>query len=329
MCGIAGIHRLTNRPLGRIDALAAALLDGIEERGMDATGYVAINDVGDVQMQKASCRAFYFNANRASIGQDARTVLLHTRFATQGKAAFPENNHPVECAGVYAVHNGHIWNDREIFDGFGKTRRGQVDSECIPALVAAKGWDSFPAGFDRLDGDMAAALASVHHPGELILVRGNSSPLVYVKTNDLIVWASTSKALMDAWRTTLGTPPSWSRVTLMPEGSALRVRGGKLETVRWEPPRYVSMLPAKVSTWLPSWKAHDPKKTLAASWDDEEEELGIDVSRCEDCGDWFPCNDIELVPFQFGTVNELCAVCAEWAREAGMTLESKRIYRSH
>jgi len=348
MCGIAGIYRLTNKPFPLLDDFAAELLNGIDSRGGDACGYVAINDIGDVQLQKASCRAFYFNKHRAKISDDSRTVLMHTRWATQGKPAFPENNHPVETAGIFAVHNGHIWNDDSVFTATGKTRRGEVDSEAIPALVAASGWEKAPGCFSELDGAMAVAMLNVRRPKELILARGNDSPLVYVQTRDLLVFASTSFAIKDAWQAVLGTPPADNKFRYLTEGSGW-IYGREKEPLRvffnvglkrfksysynwnkWDddkedlkPVDSQGFSPKK--TPLALNQAVEKSETKARVWDaktGEVEEVAVDVERCEDCGDYFLADDVGIY-YTFGIRSFLCDACLQWAEEAGIqtTLE--------
>lgn len=236
MCGIAGIHRLSDRPNAKIDALAGHLLLGIEPRGKDATGYVALGDDGTITMQKASCDAFHFNKHRRVIPAEVRTILLHTRLATQGDPAFPENNHPVQSGDIYVVHNGHIWNDGSLFDKIDMPRHGKVDSEVIPALIRARGWAAAPKCLAELDGNLAIAAINAAKPGELLLARGNDSPLFYVKTRGgLLIWASTPGAIYKAWGRVLGTPPKPDRIARMAVGGALRVRGGKIRESRFKP----------------------------------------------------------------------------------------------
>jgi hypothetical protein len=342
MCGIAGIHRLDSRPFPQLDAFVSELLDGIEHRGMDATGYLALDDAGGVQLQKASCRAWYFNLNRARIHESARTVLLHTRLATQGKPAFPENNHPVSSGSIYCVHNGHIRNDSDIFEKTAKTRAGHVDSEAIPALVAKNGWTATPNCLKTLDGDFAVALVDTSRPGELILAKGPHSPLCYVKTDRLLVWASTQSAIMEAWRT-IGTPPSIRRFNWMAEGEALIVDGGKTHKASFEvkKPNYGQLWDAwdkktsasNAKPWdTTTFSADKPKIHLpnvirgellpafdSNGSDEEELEAGIDLIRCEDCSDWVEPWEIEKVS-AYGFPMELCPACAEWARSSGVEI---------
>lgn len=333
MCGIAGFHRLTDRPFPKADQFASELLRGIEERGEDATGYVAINDAGDIQLQKASCSAFYFNQHRARIMDEARTVLLHTRLATQGKPAFPENNHPVECGGIYAVHNGHIWNDAEIFRTKQVARRGAVDSEAIPALVAARGWDSLPDSLSVLDGAMAVAMVNVHAPSDLVLARGYSSPLYVVQTTHLLVWASTFSAIIQTWRRALGTPPGSQRIEQMPEGLALIVKDGKVSKRRWkayEPPVAVRPM-SSISTSI-AHRMISKGEPVAAAWDgkgwvSEDRRDRVDLAaegfryfRCEDCGEWLASDELTVVQ-TMGVSSRLCVFCEEWARRHNLVVE--------
>jgi glucosamine 6-phosphate synthetase-like amidotransferase/phosphosugar isomerase protein len=346
MCGIAGIHRLDSRPFPNLDAFVSGLLDGIEPRGYDATGYLALDDAGGVQLQKASCRAYYFNLNRARLSEHARTVLLHTRFATQGKPAFPENNHPVSSGSIYCVHNGHVRNDAELFAKTGKTRAGQVDSEAIPALVAREGWAKAPDCLKAVEGDFAVALVDTNRAGELILAKGAHSPLVYVQTERLLVWASTHDAIRNAWKA-IGTPPAIRRFHWMQEGEALIVDGGKTHTATFE---------VKVSDYshlLKGWYTNTAKKakTDTKPWqtttypvtqpknhlrnvvrgellpafdsnggeedDGDELESGLDVVRCEDCGEWVETWEVEQIP-AYGLSMTMCGTCADWARAAGV-----------
>ena len=230
MCGIAGFHiRAMNRTAFDPSKFAAELLMAVDHRGGDATGYVAFTDDGVVQMQKAACNARTFLTGARSLPKNTRTALLHTRLATQGKAAFPENNHPVVHGPIYAVHNGQIWNDGALFHRLGLTRMGYVDSEIIPALIADVGWSDIAAALEELDGSYALALANEHEPNEVVLARGDYSPLVYLASDHIIAWASESNALLTAWRKAIGTPPPASKIVTMKSGELVKIADGKIE----------------------------------------------------------------------------------------------------
>ena len=231
MCGIAGFYvRKIGRTAFDPTRLAVELLHSVDHRGGDATGYAAFAADGSMQMQKAACKASTFMTGMRKLPDDTQTVLLHTRWATQGKAAFPENNHPVVSGATYVVHNGHIANDRELFAALGTERMAHVDSEIIPAMISAEGWDNAATALESLDGSYAIAAVSGMHPGELILAKGDISPLIYAVTDNLIVWASEMGALTSAWRRALGTPPASSKIRHLASGQMLRVaKDGRIE----------------------------------------------------------------------------------------------------
>jgi predicted glutamine amidotransferase len=356
MCGIAGIHRFTDRPIPMHDRFVSELLRGIESRGRDATGFVSVNDEGDIRIQKASCTASIFNAYRLPVSPSFRTVLLHTRYATQGKPEFPENNHPVFSGPIYAVHNGHIWNDNDLFYEVGMPRIGAVDSEVIPAVIRANGWDRIVESLALFDGAMATAIINAKRPGELMLARGYDSPLYAISNNDFVVWASTREAIVHAWSKAIGTPPSEKRIEWFAEGTAVMVNGSEFETHRFEPPRRPVYYGGKgiLGTsyqWNPSVKVEDEKdegegdgnnvagcsivpvdrngggvvklvwngdELVDAEYDEDEKENEPEIDRCMDCGDW---GVLELVNLPGFAMNEyLCDVCAKWARKGHVTL---------
>lgn len=316
MCGIAGIHRLTDAPLPQLDRLVDALLAGIEERGLDATGYAAMWDDGAVQEQRASVRAARFSPARRRIAPDARTILLHTRWATQGAPEWPENNHPVRSGTCYVVHNGHINNDNEVFRTTLAPRLGEVDSEAIPAAVMHAGWENAVDGLATLEGQLAVGMIDIRYPRELILARGWTSPLWVVASSTLLVWASTRKAISDAWGEAIGTPASSNRYLELHEGSAIVLRDGSGSVVKWEPPKVTYRY-----GWGTHYAAAAPVRTSTEGHEHERESLMLvapkrtwDYKRCDDCGDYFPIAELTLV----GHMNELCPLCLEYAEEMGI-----------
>ncbi len=92
-----------------------------------------------MEWHKASTDAKGFRPFRRRLPADADVVIAHTRWATQGSPAFPENNHPVKRGPMFVTHNGVIYNDRSVFSLTKRTPYGQVDSEAIAALLSAYG----------------------------------------------------------------------------------------------------------------------------------------------------------------------------------------------
>lgn len=236
MCGIAGIHRRTDAPCPRLGRLVDSLLLSIEGRGRDATGMLAMLPNGKVQLQRATLPASRFVRRRKAVRNEARSVLLHTRFATIGDSADERNAHPQINGSCAAIHNGTIYNHRALSDAFGLKRYAEVDSEIIPALVHFAGWELAHQAIDLFDGGAAMAVVSEEHPDELILARTRTYPLVYYVTDELVLWASTEMALRRAWSMTYGGVPRGGTWHELDEWQMLRVNGSlELTAIRTPP----------------------------------------------------------------------------------------------
>jgi hypothetical protein len=251
MCGIAGIHRRGDQPVPRLGKLADGLLLGISHRGSDATGFLAMKDDGSTQTQKVTEAAALFVLVRNRFAPDARTVLLHTRFATRGRADDPNNAHPVTAGRAAAIHNGTIYNDRELFARYSMERTAEVDSIVIPALIDRLGWANANKALSQLDGGAATAIVHADFPTEVILARTNGYPMHVLVTDTTIVWASERRAIERAWKFAYGRRPN--RPTdgtwiVLAERTMLRVNGKvtsealtRPEARKWaKPTRYTS-----------------------------------------------------------------------------------------
>lgn len=330
MCGIAGFHVRGDDSLGEAaDELMHELLTCIDHRGGDATGYAAFTRSGEVRMQKASCKAWPFVKSAKKLPADTRTAILHTRMATQGSSAFPENNHPVVSGGTYLVHNGHVWNDAELFRDSGYDRCGEVDSEAIACAIDYHGWRNAETALGSVQGAMAIAACSVAHPGELLLAKGYDSPLHVYSNRSLVVWASESWAVSFAWKIVFGTAPEKKHIRALSAGEIVRYSGGERRGSRfnsWKPSGKV------VTGW--SWKDYDEKKSgysIGNSSREVGERLGEALAfieerkksgtaslfsddldddpeiQCAACGEWAPLSELS------GFDELLCLTCSRYA----------------
>lgn len=219
MCGIAGFY-LKDKKAGTqegAEAFANELLKKIEVRGRHATGFCSIGWDGSIKLDKGDKPASEWIKERDSFQDDVQCVLLHTRFATQGKPEIMGNNHPVSDGKTcFAVHNGHIYNDDELFKDNELDRHFEVDSEVIPAMLSGCGWDNttdIKEVLESFQGAMAmAAVDPVKHPTRLLLAKGMDSPLYIFETKKVIVWASLHHAIKEAWGSVLGTPPRGDKI---------------------------------------------------------------------------------------------------------------------
>jgi asparagine synthetase B (glutamine-hydrolysing) len=346
MCGIAGIYRRGDTPIPHLNRFADALLRGIENRGRDATGYLSLDDEGAIQVEKMVVPATPFIAKRRRLRHDARTVLLHTRFATVGRRDDPVNAHPIGSGNTAAVHNGTIYNADELFKTFSMTRHAEVDSEVIPALVDLAGWGQAAKALELMDGGAATAMVNTEHRDELILARVKDYPLVYVVAEDFVVWASTEHAISGAWHHVFGRRPKKTRFKSMPEGTLLRVTpaGMTAETFEvkrlpsrwWDSTSYESrqsgsttyvskQYPPKPKSKSKGRGKGDPATWAPLSAAQEMERLGIPVFSEDGTTEWMPWDELRNLPeWQDGTLDvdeqlapELdmgwCDDCGEWA----------------
>lgn len=226
MCGIAGFCLNAKHHTNTADLAGQMLLD-IEHRGYHATGAAWIKPNGKRAICKGAVPASKFirtdSGKRITTG--ASTAILHTRWATQGKASINDNNHPIPAGNLVLTHNGHISNDDQLFKQLKVKRVGQVDTEAAAALLAyGKGHptDLLP----RLRGTAALAWITSGEHSTLHLARVSSSPLWIAQTfNGSLVYGSTEETVDNA-SVMLDDAIDWKY--LASEGEYFRVVNGKI-----------------------------------------------------------------------------------------------------
>ena len=227
MCGIAGVYLRDESAKADLDAILDTLLDEIEHRGGDATGFVALGNEGVTEWQKAACGAKDFIRNRRRVPKGSRTLLAHTRFATQGLPAFVENNHPLRRGSFFVIHNGHVNNDAQLFELAKRERFGQVDSEAIAARLSSLGsLEATGRMMSELHGAAAIAAVDETKPGELVLARGYSSPLYVLTTKRYVLWGSTQYAVTEAYEAHIGRLPKKTKIEAVKQGVMLHFVNG-------------------------------------------------------------------------------------------------------
>jgi len=257
MCGIAGFCAKAE---DHIDAkvLSAALLEGIIERGRDATGAAWYNaKQNEVRYTKAPYSAKTFIQTRLPLmPSGVKNVILHTRFATQGSPKNEHNNHPIVIDNLVGVHNGHIANDDTILSRYPDHKRiGQVDSEA--AFAMAKYETNPLTAFTGILGSAALAWIDGDRGRELNLARVTGSPLCVAQTPlGSTVFASTKPILEKAMKKA-SLKIEW--IAEMEEYEYMKVRCGAIVEYTDFKPHWVkeiAKLPAK-KTGSYSWDWYD------------------------------------------------------------------------
>jgi asparagine synthetase B (glutamine-hydrolysing) len=313
MCGIAGVYLLDGSLNVNLDSMLDTMLDEIEHRGGDATGFVALSDEGVVEWQKASCGARDFSKGRRAVPKGTRTILAHTRWATQGLPAFMENNHPLKRGSFFVIHNGHVSNDHKLFELAGRERFGQVDSEAVPARLASLGkLAALGQVMSEIEGGAAIAAVDEKHPKDLALARGYQSPLFVLQTKKIVVFASTQGAVKQMYESHVGKLPKRAKIEAVKQGTLLVWKDGKLKRSNFKPysPPKVTYKPQTVLPWK-EIEGFTPQSisqfTGWSSWDKADE----DFNECDSCGVEKSWKSFEYVEDDEGFTEALCDMCYE------------------
>lgn len=264
MCGIAGAYLRDPGFSVDLDGVLNTMLDEIEHRGGDATGYLALNAEGVAEWHRAACDVPDFVKYRRPVPKGTMTIMAHTRYATQGLPAFIENNHPIRRGSFYVIHNGHVSNDQQLFKLAKRDRFGQVDSEAIPARISSLGsLDFVDVVMEEIEGAAAIAAVDSKNPRDLVLAKGHSSPLFVLVTNKIVLWGSTYATVEKAYKKHIGRLPKKRRIESLISGDLIRFTDGKQERSE-----FLAYAPKYTTKWATtSEKAWAENETGAAEGD--------------------------------------------------------------
>jgi asparagine synthetase B (glutamine-hydrolysing) len=333
MCGIAGIYLRDLDLKVDLDSMLDTMLDEIEHRGGDATGFVALGKSGVTEWHRAACDVPDFKKYRRQVPKGTWTILAHTRYATQGLPAFIENNHPIRRGSFYVIHNGHVSNDQELFKLSGRRPFGQVDSEAIPARLASLGrLSDADIVMEEIHGSAAIAAVDEKNPGELVLAKASSSPFFVLVTNKIVLWGSTQSCVSQAYKKHVGRLPKKRKIEALLPGEMLHFDAeGKQTRTKFEvyTPVYKSysyQAPAWSETTIPASGGseqdscsvpatrHLPTVSGWPKWDDQDKLVPQDESNlveCDQCQTEVPFSRMEWETDSDGHSWLFCPKC--WA----------------
>jgi len=197
MCGIAGfkcfgLEKPTKKEL-------EALFVGIMDRGKDATG-IAFFIKNHLQVIKEDITALEFIKKDAwKTLQVPTMMIMHARQKTTGDAKDNQNNHPIfNKSGMALVHNGILYNEKDIYRELNIEPDAEVDSEILLHLIENNWWKDIK-NINKVQGGYACAVIYEKYPEELILFKNNNPICYYMdKDRDIIFFASTKEILENA-----------------------------------------------------------------------------------------------------------------------------------
>jgi glucosamine 6-phosphate synthetase-like amidotransferase/phosphosugar isomerase protein len=132
MCGVFGF---VSRNEGRVDLKTLQRIAQVtEQRGPHAFGFAWIDRHGRLKCYKQTGRVSD-HLGLLALAADARMLIGHCRFATQGDPAHNINNHPHPADGGWIVHNGQVRHYRRVVDAFDLYPVSACDSEVLGLLI--------------------------------------------------------------------------------------------------------------------------------------------------------------------------------------------------
>jgi len=198
MCGIMGYYAFGNKlpNKNKIENMFVLL----ETRGKDASGFAFLNSRNELEVVKSDVPASELLKKDSWKQLNLPKIMIfHTRLKTQGEPSNNMNNHPLFTKkGLAIVHNGMIYNDKEIF-GTKEKRDAEVDSEAILLQLSSKSNDPIKHVFETLDGGFAVASINKANPTTLTLFRkDNPIELYYNSEDDILYFCSERRIMQDA-----------------------------------------------------------------------------------------------------------------------------------
>lgn len=199
MCCLFGVYSYGDvLKQGDVKNLISALSLASTARGMDATGISFLYN-NKIEIQKSAKSAYEFKFN---LPDKVKTVIGHTRLATQGSSKYNPNNHPFlgKIKGKFfaLAHNGIITNDRtlRIKHSLPATKIQTDSYVAVQMLEKYKllTMDSIKQVVEDIEGSFCFTI--LDDSGNLYLIKGNN-PLSVMHSKELkaYFYASTDQIL--------------------------------------------------------------------------------------------------------------------------------------
>lgn len=289
MCGIMGYYAfgdiIPNKK--KIEDMFVLL----ETRGTDASGFAFLNSKQELQVIKMEEPSSVLVKTESWRNLSLpKIIIFHTRMKTQGEPSNNMNNHPLFTKkGLALVHNGMIYNDKEIF-GTKKNRDAEVDSEAILFQLSRKSKDPINKVFETLEGGFAVASIDKKRPCELALFRkDNPMDLYYNSVDDILYFCSEREIMQETLKI-----KKYSK-------RGFRLGEKEYHFYELEDNHALIINPSGVD----SYKEYYPKRGYN-NWflDDLEDSIELECPYC-----------LSMTRFNYGMLNNRCSNCGEIIEE--------------
>ena len=224
MCGLAG-QICFGKERTEPDLLKKMLI-AQEARGKDSAGVAFRGEKGIYISKRALPPAGFVNSVLSAedwkrVSKSA-IVLMHARQATKGPPKDSVNNHPVNACGWVVTHNGHVSNDDDLIEYYGRTkdRPAAVDSVAINmALAQGETAEESLNHISMLGGTATFIAWALNKPDEIIIARVNGPQLFLQKKKDILYWSSDPDGMKVLARNDWMDLP-FTDVAVMPQNTA-------------------------------------------------------------------------------------------------------------
>lgn len=204
MCALFGWHDYKGIvPYKILKKLTQALANAAEERGTDASGISYVRD-GKITIYKRPKPAHKLRFN---VPVGTKSVMGHTRMATQGDKLQNFNNHPFSGTtgdkSFAFAHNGVLWNDKELrHDKKLPDTHIRTDSYIAVQLLESQNkldFDSLRYMAETVEGNFAFTVLDQNN--SLYIIKGsNPMCLLHFESLGLYIYASTESIMNNALR---------------------------------------------------------------------------------------------------------------------------------
>jgi glucosamine 6-phosphate synthetase-like amidotransferase/phosphosugar isomerase protein len=171
MCGVIGW--VAKGDAGPDLGVLRDLLLTTQRRGRHAFGMAWVDGRGRLKMLKVPGPAGD-HLGLLRLVRDARMLIGHCRYATQGSPAEAANNHPHPADGGWFVHNGKVLNYGDLILRPGVFPSSDCDSEVIGGLIEERAGpilDRCRRAVNLLEASPLVLLGLWNRPDRLVVVR--------------------------------------------------------------------------------------------------------------------------------------------------------------